>query len=70
MVLPRIHLSPLGTGEDSPVIKGELHTCNTSKSLLAKWKKQKRWGSGGTRWRAKERGDFKSKVALRGFFWW
>lgn len=41
MMLPRIHLSPLGTSEDSPVIKGELHTCNISKSLLAKWKKEK-----------------------------
>lgn len=40
--------SPLGTKEDSSVIKGELHACNTSKSSLAKWKK-KRKGSGGRR---------------------
>lgn len=52
MVLPRIHLSPLGTSEDSPVIKGELHRCNISKSLLAKWKKKRRGverGGGGMR---------------------
>lgn len=42
MELPRTHLSPLGTSEDSPVIKGESHRCNTSKSLLAKWKKKRR----------------------------
>lgn len=42
MVLPRIHLSPLGKSEDSPVIKGELHRCNISKSLLATWKKKRR----------------------------
>lgn len=35
-------MSPLGTREDSPVIKGELHRCNISKSLLAKWKKKRR----------------------------
>ena len=60
MVLPRIHLSPLGMGEDSPVIKGELHRCNISKSLLAKWRKKRR-GSGERRWRdetvSKERRD-------------
>lgn len=42
MALPRIHLSPLGASEDSPVIKWESHACNTSKSLLAKWKKKRR----------------------------
>lgn len=41
MVLPRNHF-PLGKTEDSPVIKGELHQCNISKSLLAKWKKKRR----------------------------
>lgn len=46
MVLPRIHPSPLGMGEDSPVIKGELHSCDISKSLLAKWKKKERKRSG------------------------
>ena len=57
MVLPRIHLSPLGMGEDSPVIKGELHRCNISKSLLAKWRKKRR-GSGERRpLRKEERGD-------------
>lgn len=42
MALPGIYLSPLGLSKDSPVIKGELHRCNTSKSLLAKWKKKRR----------------------------
>lgn len=42
MALPRIHLSPLGVSKDSPVIKGDLYRFNTSKSLLAKWKKNSR----------------------------
>lgn len=64
MVLPGIHSSPLGTSEDSPVIKGELHRCNISKSLLAKWKKKKRRGVEERRRRdeaasKEERGDLK-----------
>lgn len=33
---------PLGRREDSPVIKGELHRCNISKSSLAEWGKKRR----------------------------
>lgn len=48
MVLSKICSSPLGRSEDSPVIKGELHRCNISKSLLAKWRKKRKgeWSGG------------------------
>lgn len=42
MALPGIHKSPLGTSEDSLIIKGELHRCNISKSSLAKQKRRKK----------------------------
>lgn len=51
MMLPRNDF-PLGNSEDSPVIKGELHRCNISKSSLAKWKKTRR----GVEWREVEEG--------------